>query len=144
MSAVETRDTRELFGRHGLRCTRQRRVIYDTLVSCGTHPTAETLYRIVSEKCPGTSLATVYNTLEALCRAGLCVRLNGTQGGARYDATVDDHLHCVTDEGEIIDVEPELAREILAAVPDETLRKIERKLGLRISGVNVQLFGSRA
>lgn len=140
MTAV---DTREVFGRHGLRCTRQRRVIYDALVACKCHPTAETLHRIVSDECPGTSLATVYNTLEALCRSGLCVRLNTSQGGARYDAAIDDHLHCVTDEGEIIDVEAELAREILDAVPEPTLRKIEQRLGVRISGVSVQLLGSR-
>lgn len=140
MTAV---DTRELFGQHGLRCTKQRKVIYDALVACKTHPTAEELHNIVSECCPGTSLATVYNTLEALCRSGLCIRLNGTAGGARYDASQDDHLHCITDEGEIIDVDHGLARELLEALPEATLRKIEQQLGVKIGAVSIQLFGCR-
>ena len=140
MTAV---DTKELFGQHGLRCTKQRKVIYDALVASKIHPTAEELHNLVSECCPGTSLATVYNTLEALCRSGLCIRLNATTGGARYDASQDDHLHCITDEGEILDVDRELAREILEAMPDETLRKIERQLGVKIGAVSVQLFGCR-
>lgn len=136
-------DARALIGQHGLRCTRQREVILEALRRCTSHPTAESLHRLVSSECPGTSLATVYNTLEAFCRAGLCVRLNGVSGGARYDATLDDHIHLVTDDGEIMDVAPDLAREILDSVPDAALRRIERRLGVRIGGVSIQLLGDR-
>src|SRR5688572_10620027 len=58
--------TRELFAQHGLRCTRQRQTLFETLRACRCHPTAEELYRMLP--CSGgMSRATVYNTLETLC-----------------------------------------------------------------------------
>ena len=39
------------------------------------------------------SLATIYNTLEAFCQAGLAQRLPTPNGCCRYDATLENHLH---------------------------------------------------
>jgi len=135
-------DTRRLFTDHGLRCTKQRLEIYEALAMTKAHPTAEQLHQLVHERSPGISLATVYNTLEALCNAGLCQKLHGNgTGGARYDADVTDHLHVVSDDGRILDVPEDLTRELMESLPKETLRRIESALGVDLQGVSVELRG---
>jgi Fur family peroxide stress response transcriptional regulator len=137
-------DVRAIFARRGLRCTKQRVEIFEALRSTKSHPTADELHRLVHEHSPGISLATIYNTLEALHEAGLCQKLSCASGGARYDADVEPHLHVVTDDGRIIDVDATLTREVLDSIPASTLASIERHTGVRIRGVRVELDGVAA
>jgi len=135
-------DCRELFGRHALRCTRQRAVVYEALAACKSHPTAEQLHQMVSPCCEGLSLATVYNTLEALVKAGLARRIvppTGGNGGARYDADLSDHLHVMTGDGRILDVPQDLSESILSNLPDSAIRELERRMGVRIGKVSISL-----
>jgi len=134
---------RALFAGHQLRCTRQRLAIYESLRQCTTHPTAEELYRLVRPGAGRLSLATVYNTLEALCDAGLCRRLLATHGCCRYDADTSDHLHLrFRDSGEIRDVPADLGLRLLDGLPQPVVEEIERRLGVRIDGINIQLLAS--
>ena len=50
----------------GLRPTPQRVLVYEYLLTHPTHPTADVIYRDVSEKLSTFSRTTVYNTLSAL------------------------------------------------------------------------------
>ena len=61
--------TRDLFETRSLRCTCQRLALYDALKASMNHPTAEELYRVVKlrPEYGRLSLATVYNTLAAVC-----------------------------------------------------------------------------
>ncbi|MFK7960418.1 MAG: Fur family transcriptional regulator [Phycisphaerales bacterium] len=137
--------TRELFALHGLRCTRQRMEIYDSLRACRCHPTAEELHRLVSRDTGTLSLATVYNTLEALDCAGLVRRLNTPTGCARFDADTRPHAHLHDAEtGEIVDIPHDLGDELLAHVPADVIARIERELGTRVTAMAIQLTGSRA
>ena len=88
--------TRRLFTEHGLRCTRQRVAIYDRLMACKGHPTAEELFEDVRHGCDGLSLATVYNTLRALDAVGHLGRLE-LGGATRFDPNVTPHHHAVCD-----------------------------------------------
>lgn len=134
--------TRELFANHQIRCTRQRVALFEALRECSSHPTAEELYRML-QPAGGMSRATVYNTLEALCRAGLVRRMATTDGACRFDADISDHLH-VRVRGsashEIRDVPQDLSERLVAGIPRETLAEIERALGVRIAGVNIELL----
>lgn len=137
--------TRELFQQHGLRCTQQRIALYEALRKARNHPTADELYRLVHQqdrvKSNGLSRATVYNTLEALCRAGL-VRPVPSSGGCRYDADLSDHLHFRCREtAEIRDVPPDLGRKLLGRLPRKIVAQIEREMGVHIEGLNIQLVG---
>lgn len=134
--------TRDLFTRHDLRCTDQRVQIFESLAACKSHPTAEQLHRMVAERSPRISLATVYNTLDALCRAGLCRRIP-SEGGARYDADTCDHLHIVTDDGRLIDVPDDLGGRILDSLPRDVLAELERRMGIRVSRVSVAVHAER-
>ncbi len=131
---------RRLFTEHGLRCTRQRVAIYDRLRASKSHPTAEELFEDVRHSCDGLSLATVYNTLEALCEAGLCRKLSLNCGCARFDADIEPHLHLLNDDtGEIHDVPTDLSERLLTQLSDDVLRDIENRLGVQIDRVSLHL-----
>ena len=137
--------TRDLFTRHNLRCTRQRRALYEALVEITCHPTAEELYRMVKPRTARLSLATVYNTLEALCKAGLARKLPTPNGSCRYDADIGEHLHvCLRDSDEIRDVPPDLGAKLMSHLPRSVIAEIERKLGVEVEGVSIQLQATRA
>ena len=107
--------TRELFAQHQLRCTQQRMAVYETLRASDAHPTAEELFRLVKPKTDKLSLATVYNTLDALCEAGLVRRMPTTNGCCRYDADTSEHLHIrFRDTSQIRDVPQHLSERLLA------------------------------
>ncbi len=149
MSIPENDDLQALFTRHGLRCTRQRRALYEALAATDRHPTVDQLFRQVSDSFPGISLATVYNTLEALCGAGLAQKLpghnnsNGAAAPARYDAVVHNHLHARDRRsGTVRDVPDDLGRKILDRMPDNVLKQIESELGFKIEHVQIELVGS--
>ena len=136
-------DAAELFTHRGLRCTRQRRVLLDALAATKAHPTADQLYRSVVERCPGMSLATVYNTLEAFCRVGLAQKLPGAEGIAHYDANVQSHLHLVVENtGAVEDVAEPVSAAILNQILPELARDVEARLSFKIRQVNVEIIGT--
>jgi len=141
-------DTRTLFARKGLRCTRQRAEIFDTLAASTSHPTAEELFWLVRERRPafGLSLATVYNTLEALCAATMCRKLPPTtsEGGARYDADLHEHLHLATDDGRVLDVPDDLGAKLIESIPQSLLDSIENRMGVRVTAVRISLCAEGA
>lgn len=132
---------RKLFATHGLRCTQHRRSIYDALAATNCHPTADELYQRLDT---GMSLATVYNTLESFCQAGIARKLPGTggNGSARYDAVTDPHVHaCDTATGRIVDLPEPLSRRITDHILRDELAAIEKSLGFRVSDVRIKLLG---
>jgi Fe2+ or Zn2+ uptake regulation protein len=122
-----------------LRHTRQRGAVYAALRATTSHPTAEELHELVRHETPGLSLATVYNTLEALCASGLCRRLPNAAGVCRFDGDVSDHVHVVLPDGRVLDVPPEVGRRLLECVPAELVRELESRVGARLGGLGVQL-----
>jgi Fe2+ or Zn2+ uptake regulation protein len=130
-----------LFSTHGLRCTQQRRAIYEALVSTDSHPTAEELHQMIDGG-GGLSLATVYNTLEAFCQAGLCQKLAAANGSCRYDGDISDHLHVKDAQtGRIRDVPEDLGQRLLSAIPPEVMAEIEQEMGMQVNRVHVELIG---
>lgn len=143
--SANTVDLRSLFREHGLRCTRQREVIFDALATCRSHPTAEELLGMVREVESGLSLATVYNTLEVFSACGLCRKLPsaGGNGASRYDADIEPHIHVTLADGRIVDVPPSLSQRLLERIGVNELAELESELGLRITGVDLKLTGEQ-
>lgn len=135
-------DVRTVFTDRQLRCTRQRMDVYRALARTKLHPTAEELHRLVESTSPGTSLATVYNTLEALCAAGLARRIATTQGATRYDADVSDHVHAMRDDGVVMDVPSDLASELMAALPRDLSERLARRMGIDVNRITIELSAS--
>jgi len=132
---------RDMLVQAGLRCTAQRIALFDALRSTTSHPTAEDLYRMVESTAERMSLATVYNTLEAFCDAGLVKKLPTTDGKARYDADTKEHLHVrFTDSCAIRDVPSDLGHALMNAISPDVLARIEREMGITIEGLHVQLI----
>lgn len=132
---------RDLFRESGLRCTRQRELVYGALAATKAHPTADELFLAVRADEPGLSLATVYNTLEALTAAGLCRRLPSANGAGpcRFDADTSRHAHVALPDGRFVDVPDTLGSALLEGVPAEMIATIERELGVSIDDVSLTL-----
>jgi Fe2+ or Zn2+ uptake regulation protein len=78
-----------------LRVTPQRIVIHRALCSQATHMTADQVLASVSNVLPGTSLPTVYSTLELLEGLGLVRRVGTGNGAVVFDSRVEPHAHTV-------------------------------------------------
>lgn len=139
-------DVRDLFTSRNLRCTKQRELIYAALAATDAHPTAEELYNMVREQEPGLSLATVYNTLEALAECGLCRRFpcpTGS-GACRFDAVTEAHVHLTTADARIVDIPADLSDRLLSSLPADLLAEIERRMGTKVRGVQIHLTAAPA
>lgn len=132
---------RAVFHRHGLRCTKQRTVIYDALAATKLHPTADELHAMVRGRVPGLSLATVYNTLDAFAECGLIRRLpsHRASGACRYDADASNHVHAATPDGRVLDVPHDLSNRLMAGVPAALIAELEARLGVRVVAVNLEV-----
>ncbi|MFS4438208.1 iron response transcriptional regulator IrrA [Paracoccaceae bacterium GXU_MW_L88] len=75
----------------GLRPTKQRLLLAELLIGDGEnrHVTAEMLHR----EAPDVALATVYNTLNAFCDAGLVREISVEGSRSFFDTRTDSHSH---------------------------------------------------
>lgn len=119
----------------GLRMTGQRRVIAEVLEVARDHPDVEEIYARASQIDAAISLATVYRSVKLFEEVGILNRLEFGDGRARYeDASRAHHDHLFDlRTGEVIEfVDPNI--EVLQD-------RIARKLGYRLEGHKMELFG---
>ncbi|ADB51696.1 Fur family transcriptional regulator [Conexibacter woesei] len=79
----------------GQRVTSQRLVINRMLRSRDQHVTAEEVLGAVTRTLPGTSLPTVYATLELFEQLGIVRRVNSGGGAVLFDSRTVDHHHVI-------------------------------------------------
>ncbi len=98
-------ELRKRLSAHGLRLTRQRAAVLETLRGTTSHPDAYTVHRQVQALVPEISLGTVYRALKVLTEAGLVLELTCGQF-SRYDGNVTPHGHVTCLRcGRIVDVD---------------------------------------
>ncbi|MEL6647974.1 MAG: Fur family transcriptional regulator, partial [Pseudomonadota bacterium] len=119
----------------GLRMTDQRRTIAAVLEEAEDHPDVEELYTRASAVDPHISIATVYRTVKLFEEAGILDKLEFGDGRARYeDAERDHHDHLIDlQSGEVI--------EFVDAEIEALQDKIARKLGYKLKGHKLELYG---
>ncbi|WP_018632280.1 Fur family transcriptional regulator [Neomegalonema perideroedes] len=120
---------------HGLRLTGQRRVVARVIAETEGHPDAAGIHARASKLDPRISLATVYRTLKLFEDVGAIEKLAFQDGRARYEnAERAHHDHLIDlNDGRVIEfLEPEIER--LQA-------RIARKLGYRLIGHRLELYG---
>ncbi|MEM6589490.1 MAG: Fur family transcriptional regulator [Pseudomonadota bacterium] len=119
----------------GLRMTDQRRTIAAVLEDADDHPDVEELYARASGVDPHISIATVYRTVKLFEEAGILDKLEFGDGRARYeDAERDHHDHLIDlQSGEVI--------EFVDAEIEALQEKIARKLGYKLKGHKLELYG---
>lgn len=119
----------------GLRMTEQRRVIAHVLDSAVDHPDVEELYTRAQAADPNISIATVYRTVKLFEEAGILEKHEFGDGRARYEpADRDHHDHLIDlNSGEVI--------EFVDAEIEALQEKIAEKLGYRLKGHRLELYG---
>ena len=116
----------------GMKLTPQRLAVLEYLENNIEHPSAEDVYRAVSERFPTMSLATVYNTLEALRLRGELVELSIDQNRKRFDPNPEPHNHLIcTKCRKILDIHVDYKIEL----PEDTVRDFE------ITGSHIEFYG---
>ena len=119
----------------GLRMTGQRRTIAAVLEDSSDHPDVEELYARASAADGTISLATVYRTVKLFEEKGILDRVDFGDGRARYEAASREHHDHLIDleTGDVIEfVDPEI---------EALQEKIARKLGYRLTGHRLELYG---
>ncbi|QYX55407.1 transcriptional repressor [Roseovarius sp. SCSIO 43702] len=119
----------------GLRMTEQRRVIATVLENAEDHPDVDELYARVSARDSRISLATVYRTVKLFEETGILERVEFGDGRARYeDAEREHHDHLIdVTTGDVVEFcDPEI---------EALQEKIARRLGYRLQGHRMELFG---
>jgi Fe2+ or Zn2+ uptake regulation protein len=105
----------------GMRVTSQRLVINRAVCERGQHMTADQVLDAVTEALPGTSLPTVYATLELLEELGLVRRLATGTGAILFEARGEPHAHTVCRRcGATADLENAAASEQALVAAGET------------------------
>lgn len=98
----------------GQRATPQRLVILRELRRRRRHATAEEIGQSIRGELPGTSMPTVYATLDLLVELGLVRRIDTGAGAALYDAGTEPHQHTVCRRcGRVDDLDFEVDAEAL-------------------------------
>ncbi len=116
----------------GFKLTPQRLAVLDYLEGNTGHPSAEDIYRVLKEKFPTMSFATVYNTLDTLRLKGLIVELSIDAEKKRFDPNTKPHNHliCVKCK-KVVDVEKTFD---LHLVGDDVS-------GFEITGHHIEFYG---
>jgi Fur family peroxide stress response transcriptional regulator len=118
-----------------LRDTPQRRHVYDLLVAKRDHPTATEVFMRAKSTMPMISLATVYNSLEALVACGLIKQVHVDREPTRYCPNLKEHGHFICDEcGEVTDID----------LPSDQLEQWNLPGGFTITHHEISLRGTCA
>jgi Fur family ferric uptake transcriptional regulator len=121
--------------RKGLRMTGQRKIIAQVLENAADHPDVEELYKRTSKIDPTISIATVYRTVKLFDEAGILDKLEFGDGRARYeDAEREHHDH-------LIDINSGRVIEFMDSDIEKLQEKIAQKLGYRLMGHKLELYG---
>src|SRR5699024_4452032 len=79
----------------GVRITPQRHAVLEYLLHSKSHPTADEIYKVLEEKFPNMSVATVYNNLRVLREVGLVRELTYGDESSRFDCNMTEHYHVI-------------------------------------------------
>jgi Fur family peroxide stress response transcriptional regulator len=88
-------DFRELCHARGLAATRQRQIIYETVLTTPGHPSPEAIFERVQKKIPSISLATVYNNLHTFLESEMLQEVSLHQKSLRIETNLHPHHHLI-------------------------------------------------
>lgn len=116
----------------GLKLTPQRLAILGCLEGNKSHPSADEIYAEVSKVFPTMSLATVYNTLEALRLKGEIRELTIDPDKKRFDPDTGLHHHLIcTGCRKVVDIHVDYSLD----VPGDESKDFE------ITGSHIEFYG---
>ncbi|MBE7706572.1 MAG: transcriptional repressor [Cyanobacteria bacterium SIG30] len=116
------------------RNTYQKEIILKTLQEFVVHPSAEELYKKISENYPEIGIATVYRNLNKMASDGTIKKIEGLSSQSHFDHNTFEHFHFICEKcGKIFDIPKEVAPEIV--------KKVEDNMGFKILNYDVILSG---
>jgi Fur family ferric uptake transcriptional regulator len=119
----------------GLRMTDQRRVIARVIADAQDHPDVEELHRRAAAVDDRISISTVYRTVKLFEDAGIIERHDFRDGRSRYEPVPDEH------HDHLIDVRSGHVIEFRSEEIEHLQEEIARKLGYRLIGHRLELYG---
>ena len=120
MNAKERKGLHSALKSKGLRPTRQRTCVYETILGKKDHPNADEILLRVRRNLPTISLATVYNCLDALVDCGLVRQVNLDRSPSRFCPNLTPHAHFKCNRtGKIHDIpmDPQVVASLESALP---------------------------
>lgn len=85
----------EKYKGQAFKLTPQRLAILKYLDGNTSHPTAEDIYKDIRKTYPTVSFATVYNTIETLCKRGEVMEVTIDPGRKHFDPNLTPHHHII-------------------------------------------------
>ena len=119
----------------GLRMTGPRKTIAAVLESADDHPDVEELYARASAVDKRISLATVYRTVKLFEETGILDRVDFGDGRSRYESAERAH------HDHLIDINSGVVIEFVDSEIEALQEKIAQRLGYRLKGHRLELYG---
>lgn len=131
---IKLKEALEQLKESDIRITPQRQAVLEFLITSKTHPTADEIYKGLSEKFPGMSVATVYNNLRLFTKIGFVQEMAYGDASSRFDFSSKKHYHAICEEcGKIVDTYyPGL---------DDVETATEQLTGFKINEHRMELYG---
>ena len=121
----------------GIRLTGQRRLIIKVLEDSKDHPDVETLFERANKIDSKVSIATVYRTVKVLKNAGILEKLEFNDGRSRFEDAVRKH------HDHLIDLDTGKVIEFIDEEIEHIQKKIASKLGYKLIGHKLELYGKK-
>ena len=135
MVSENSKNLEQLCIEQGMKMTEQRRIIAQVLSSADDHPDVDDLHKRCVNFDSRISIATVYRTVRLFEEAGLLERHDFGDGRARYEQASDEH------HDHLVDVHSGKIIEFYDEEVEEMQRKIASRLGYRLIGHRMELYG---
>ena len=120
----------------GVAVTRKRAKLLEVLLASDRHPSASEIHEGVCAAYPGTSLATIYNTIEILKETGQVLEIEFSASANRYDGRIPvSHPHLVC-------LQCEKVEDMDYTAPHDPLDRVSQTTGYEIVRLRTDYYGT--
>ncbi len=131
-------NTSTILKEKGLKVTPQRIAVYDTLLQCNHHPTADYIIEQIKVEHPSIAIGTIYKVLEFLVENQLINKVKTDKDVMRYDPLIKAHHHLYCKKTDKIE---DYINEELTLLIESYLKKSPIK-NFTIQDIKLQITGT--
>ena len=124
----------------GVAVTRKRAKLLEVLLASDRHPSVSEIHEGVKAAYPGTSLATIYNTIEILKETGQVLEIEFSASANRYDGRIPvSHPHLVCLQCEKVE---DMEEDTDGTAQRDPLDRISQATGYDIVRLRTDYYGT--